>query len=109
MSLNDSSFDLSNDDDDGSPSHFAPTQYLEDKSSNVAEYVEDKNWKSHANAKLSSAMATLDERSQHIVRARWLTDDKTTLQDLATYYQVSAERIRQLEKSAMKKLKAAME
>lgn len=109
MSLNDSSFDLSNDDDDGSPSHFAPTQYLEDKASNVAEYVEDKNWESHANAKLTSAMATLDERSQHIVRARWLTDDKTTLQDLATHYQVSAERVRQLEKSAMKKLKAAME
>jgi len=109
MTMSDSSFDLSNDDDDSSPSSFAPTQYLEDKSSNVAEYVEDKNWESHAGAKLKNAMATLDERSQHIVQARWLSEDKTTLQDLATHYEVSAERVRQLEKNAMKKLKAAME
>jgi len=109
MTLSDSSFDLTNDDDDGGPSHFAPTQYLEDKSSNVSEYVEAKNWESHAARKLKNAMATLDERSQHIVQSRWLTEDKTTLQDLATHYQVSAERVRQLEKNAMKKLKAAME
>ncbi|MDP2561063.1 RNA polymerase sigma factor RpoH [Psychrobium sp. 1_MG-2023] len=110
MTLSDSSFDLTNDDDDsGSTANFAPTQYLEDKSSNVATYVEEKNWESHANRKLKNAMATLDERSQHIVQARWLADDKTTLQDLAAHYQVSAERVRQLEKNAMKKLKAAME
>jgi len=109
MTMSDSSFDLSNDDDDSGPSNFAPTQYLEDKSSNVSEYVEEKNWQSHANEKLRSAMATLDDRSQHIVQARWLSEDKTTLQDLASHYQVSAERVRQLEKNAMKKLKAAME
>jgi len=109
MTMSDSSFDLSNDDDDSSPSNFAPTQYLEDKSSNVSEYVEQKDWQSQATRKLQNAMATLDERSQHIVRSRWLTEDKTTLQDLAGHYQVSAERVRQLEKNAMKKLKAAME
>ena len=87
----------------------APTQYLEDKSSNVATYVEEKNWEDHANDKLSNALATLDERSKHIVQSRWLNEDKVTLQHLASYYDVSAERVRQLEKNAMKKLKAAME
>ncbi len=109
MTMSDSSYDLTNDDDDSSPSNFAPTQYLEDKSSNVSEYVEEKNWESHAARKLKNAMATLDERSQHIVQSRWLSEDKTTLQDLAAHYEVSAERVRQLEKNAMKKLKAAME
>ncbi len=109
MSSNDCAFDLSNDDDDSGSSTFAPTQYLEDKSSNVAQYVEEKNWENHANIKLRNAIATLDERSQHIVQARWLDDNKTTLQSLASYYQVSAERVRQLEKNAMKKLKLAME
>lgn len=109
MTMSDSSYDLTNDDDDSSPSNFAPTQYLEDKSSNVSEYVEENNWESHAARKLKNAMATLDERSQHIVQSRWLSEDKTTLQDLAAHYEVSAERVRQLEKNAMKKLKAAME
>ncbi|MNR69368.1 RNA polymerase sigma factor RpoH [compost metagenome] len=55
-------------------------------------------------------MATLDERSQHIIRARWLDDEsKTTLQELADTYGVSAERVRQLEKNALKKLKDAMD
>ncbi|MNJ77830.1 RNA polymerase sigma factor RpoH [compost metagenome] len=54
-------------------------------------------------------MATLDERSQHIIRARWLDEEsKTTLQELADNYGVSAERVRQLEKNALKKLKDAM-
>ena len=109
MSSNDCAFDLSNDDDDSGSSTFAPTQYLEDKSSNVAQYVEEKNWENHANIKLRNAIATLDERSQHIVQARWLDDNKTTLQSLASYYQVSAERVRKLEKNEMKKLKLAME
>ncbi|NRA83122.1 MAG: RNA polymerase sigma factor RpoH [Gammaproteobacteria bacterium] len=109
MSSSDCAFDLSSDDDDSGASTFAPTQYLEDKASDVAVYVEEKNWENHANRKLRSALATLDERSQHIVQARWLDDKKTTLQTLAAYYEVSAERVRQLEKNAMKKLKAAME
>ena len=53
-------------------------------------------------------MQTLDQRSQEILAARWLKDDKATLQQLADQYQVSAERIRQLESNAMKKLKASM-
>jgi RNA polymerase sigma-32 factor len=109
MSSSDCAFDLSNDNDDSGTSSFAPTQYLEDKSSDVAQSVEAQNWKYHANRKLRSALSTLDERSQHIVQARWLDDKKMTLQTLAAHYEVSAERVRQLEKNAMKKLKAAME
>ncbi|MGL5798503.1 MAG: sigma-70 family RNA polymerase sigma factor, partial [Plesiomonas sp.] len=77
--------------------------------SDFANGIEEDNWESHAADKLSDAMSMLDERSQHIVRARWLDEPKATLQDLADHYQVSAERIRQLEKNALKKLKEAIE
>jgi RNA polymerase sigma-32 factor len=55
------------------------------------------------------ALANLDERSRDILQQRWLTDDKSTLHELAAEYDVSAERIRQLEKNAMKKVRDAME
>ena len=54
-------------------------------------------------------MAALDERSRDILQQRWLNDDKATLHDLADQYGVSAERIRQLEQNAMKKIRVAME
>ena len=77
--------------------------YLEDKSSDLAATIENDNWDSHATRRLSAAMATLDERSQHIIRARWLDEEsKTTLQELADNYGVSAERVRQLEKNALR-------
>ncbi|MFB2686189.1 RNA polymerase sigma factor RpoH [Shewanella mangrovisoli] len=107
MAAQDPAFDLSSDNDD--EQDFAPVHYLEDHSSDLAENIENDNWESNAQGRLLSAIKTLDERSQHILRARWLDDDKTTLQELAETYQVSAERIRQLEKNAMNKLKACME
>ena len=61
-----------------------------------------------ATKRLHAAIKTLDDRSQHIIETRWLADDKLTLQDLADEYQVSAERVRQIEKNAMKKLQSAM-
>ncbi|MBV7471592.1 RNA polymerase sigma factor RpoH [Aeromonas sp. sif0611] len=107
MSNYDQAFDLVGDDED--EGGFAPVHYLEDKSSDLAATIENDNWDSHATRRLSAAMATLDERSQHIIRARWLDDEsKTTLQELADNYGVSAERVRQLEKNALKKLKDAM-
>ncbi|WP_113906911.1 RNA polymerase sigma factor RpoH [Aliidiomarina celeris] len=110
MSAHDQAFELSSDDDDARDGgSFSPAQYLEDHSSDVAETVEAEDWENHANQRLSYALSSLDERSQHIVRARWLENDKTTLQDLAAYYDVSAERIRQLEANAMKKLRVAMQ
>ncbi|MBP9678699.1 RNA polymerase sigma factor RpoH [Aeromonas media] len=107
MSNYDQAFDLVGDDED--EGGFAPVHYLEDKSSDLAATIENDNWDSHAARRLSAAMATLDERSQHIIRARWLDEEsKTTLQELADNYGVSAERVRQLEKNALKKLKDAM-
>ncbi|QIR13260.1 RNA polymerase sigma factor RpoH [Shewanella aestuarii] len=108
MAAQDPGFDLASDSDDDT-TDYAPALYLEDHSSDVAQQVEDDNWESDSQNRLLSAIKTLDERSQHILRARWLDDDKTTLQELASTYQVSAERIRQLEKNAMNKLKACME
>ena len=109
MSAQDMAFDMSSDDD--SESHaVAPVLYLQDKSSNFADGIEDDNWEEQAANKLTDAMQGLDERSQDIIRARWLDEDnKSTLQELADRYGVSAERVRQLEKNAMKKLRAAIE
>ena len=109
MSAQDPAFDLSSDDDDRDTS-FSPVQYLQDHSSDVAGQVEADNWEQTSNRRLRAAVATLDERSQHIIQARWLDEEqKTTLQVLADEYGISAERIRQLEKSALKKLKTAMD
>jgi RNA polymerase sigma-32 factor len=106
MSSQDQAFDLSADEDENST--FAPVQFLEDKSADVESDVVNANWDSQASGKLYSAIKTLDERSQYIIQTRWLSDDKITLQDLAEKYQVSAERVRQIEKNAMKKLQSAM-
>jgi RNA polymerase sigma-32 factor len=109
MSGQDMGFDLTGDDNDDAPaSSFSPVQYLSDSNSDLAEKVEQAQHKEQSQNRLFSAMKTLDERSQDIVSARWLSDEKATLQDLAEKYSVSAERVRQLEKSAMKKLQAAM-
>jgi RNA polymerase sigma-32 factor len=109
MSNQDQAFELSTDDDDNaSASSYSPAQYLEDKQSDLATEVEDANWEHHANKRLSNALVSLDERSQDIIRTRWLLDDKSTLQELANKYEISAERVRQLEKNALAKLKGAM-
>ncbi|NQZ81197.1 MAG: RNA polymerase sigma factor RpoH [Colwellia sp.] len=109
MSNQDQAFELSSDNDDGSISgSFSPAQYLEDKGSDLATLVENQNWDNHANKRLGNALICLDERSQDIIRTRWLTDDKTTLQELANKYEISAERVRQLEKNALNKLKNSM-
>jgi RNA polymerase sigma-32 factor len=106
MSSQDAAFDLSADDDENS--NFAPAQFLEDKTTDVEMEVINNDHDATASARLYSAIKTLDARSQHIIETRWLADEKTTLQDLADEYDVSAERVRQIEKNAMKKLQAAM-
>jgi RNA polymerase sigma-32 factor len=104
LNSRDTAFDLPNDADEDS--NFAPAAYLEAAESDPAHLLEQQDWEDHNQEKLLTAMRTLDERSQAILAARWLDDEKATLQDLADKYQVSAERIRQLEKNAMNKLKA---
>lgn len=109
MAAQDMTFDMSSDDESDSQP-MAPVLYLQDKSSNFADGIEEDNWEDQAANKLTHAMEGLDERSQDIIRARWLDEDnKSTLQELADRYGVSAERVRQLEKNAMKKLRAAIE
>ncbi|MBK0003124.1 RNA polymerase sigma factor RpoH [Erwinia sp. S43] len=109
MAAQDMTFDPTPE-DEGEGRSMAPMLYLQDKTSDFANGIEEDNWEDHAADKLSDAMQGLDERSQHIIRARWLDDDnKTTLQELADRYGVSAERVRQLEKNAMKKLRMAIE
>ncbi|XQW85081.1 RNA polymerase sigma factor RpoH [Thalassotalea piscium] len=109
MTNQDQAFELSSDDDDNaSASSFSPAQYLEDKQSDLATDVEDKNWEAHANQQLENAMVSLDDRSQDIIKTRWLSDEKSTLQELANKYEISAERVRQLEKNALNKLKGVI-
>jgi len=110
MAAQDMTFDPTPDDDAREGQSMAPMLYLQDKSSDFADGIEEDNWDDHAADKLGLALEGLDERSQHIIRARWLDDDnKTTLQELADKYGVSAERVRQLEKNAMKKMRMAIE
>ncbi|OIM99162.1 RNA polymerase factor sigma-32 [Idiomarina sp. MD25a] len=109
MSAHDQAFELSSDDDDSKEgSTYSPAMYLEDKRSDLAEEIETEDYEAHTQKKLFSAMGELDERSQDIVQSRWLSESKSTLHDLAAKYEVSAERVRQLEQNAMKKLRAAM-
>jgi len=108
MSYSDQAFDLYADDDsdkDSGSMSFSPAQYLEDNASDVAQQVERENWDKSASQRLAKAISELDDRSQDIVSSRWLAEDKATLQELANRYGVSAERVRQLEKNAMKKLR----
>jgi len=86
----------------------APQYYLEDHSADPALEVESSDWRKNSEAQLHQALAALDERSRDILAQRWLSEQKSTLHELATQYSVSAERIRQLEQNAMKKIKAAI-
>jgi RNA polymerase sigma-32 factor len=107
MSSYDTAFDAEADSDDEAV-YRAPAYYLEDQGSDIATNIEDAQWEAVTNHSLSLAMDELDERSQDILKSRWLSDTKSTLHELAGQYGVSAERIRQLEKNAMNKIKAHM-
>lgn len=90
-------------DDEEAPS--APMHYLEDRSANPEDLVIEDNYRNDSEARLGEALELLDERSQNILRDRWLAEKKKTLHELAEEYSVSAERIRQLEQNAIKKLR----
>ena len=94
--------------DDGEDFVASPAQYLADESMNPAEIVAEEDWTERSMAQLREALGQLDERSQEIVRLRWLNEPKTTLQTLAAQYGISAERVRQIEAKAMKKLRSAL-
>ncbi|UTW03258.1 RNA polymerase sigma factor RpoH [Amphritea atlantica] len=107
MSSTDMAFDAPVGDDD-ERAYQSPAYFLEDHSQDPASQLEDSNWEADSNQRLSKAMDQLDERSRDILVQRWLGEEKATLHELAARYEISAERIRQLEKNAMKKIKTAM-
>ncbi|MEW8195963.1 MAG: sigma-70 family RNA polymerase sigma factor, partial [Candidatus Thiodiazotropha sp.] len=85
-----------------------PAGYLSDMRMEPASLLESSDSESQMKQRLINAMQDLDERSREILQARWLGDKKSTLHELADRFQVSAERIRQIEKNAMAKLKAQL-
>ncbi len=87
---------------------YSPASYLPAPDADPAEQVESEEWESASADRLSAALKVLDERSRDIVLSRWTGDAKATLHDLADKYQVSAERIRQIEANAIKKLRNLM-
>jgi len=107
LSSNDSSFDapVSTGDDD---EMMSPSQYLEDKRYDPELIVANEQAADINSQDLTEALKVLDDRSKDILQRRYLADTKATLHDLADEYDVSAERIRQIENSALKKLKSAM-
>jgi len=108
LSARDTAFDVPVDEDTDS-AYQAPVYYLEDHTSDPALQLEQSDWEETSHDRLASALSSLDDRSRDILQQRWLNDDKATLHDLAAPYGVSAERIRQLEQNAMKKVRTVME
>ena len=104
----DAAFEAQGDDDDDGSTHVAPALYLEDNRYDPARLAEEEDYEEQSTNALHDAMEQLDDRSRNILQRRWLDDEKSTLHELAAEYNVSAERIRQLEKNAMEKIKVAM-
>ncbi|RUR52790.1 RNA polymerase sigma factor RpoH [Vreelandella populi] len=107
LSAYDAGYDASPSDDEES-TYQVPAYFLDDASADPATQLEDSDFEEDSTRRLQLALKGLDERSRDILQRRWLTDNKATLHDLADVYGVSAERIRQLEKNAMKKLRLKM-
>jgi RNA polymerase sigma-32 factor len=105
----DTSFDLPSDADD-EDNHFSPVAYLAaPENADPSQQLEQDDYAGYQQQKLENALSTLDDRSRDIIMQRWLDgENKATLHTLADQYQVSAERIRQIENNAMKKLKTLM-
>lgn len=106
LSARDAIFDPAPDADDDHL--YTPAAYLPSPDADPALQVEKADWNEDATERMAKAITTLDERSRHILESRWLTEDKLTLHELADTYSVSAERIRQIEVNAIKKLRTAM-
>jgi RNA polymerase sigma-32 factor len=96
-------YDLGHTDSD--EDYISPAGFLPSPDSDPSSIVENDNWLEGKKEQLSSALEGLDERSKEILMRRWLTDEKVTLKELAKQYQVSIERIRQIEESAIQELR----
>lgn len=107
LSAFDASFEANAEDDDEKASQ-VPAYYLQDNRYDPARQLEESDWEDNSTERLMTAMNRLDDRSRNILTRRWLAEDKATLHELAAEYNISAERIRQLEKNAMDKIKSAL-
>ena len=105
MSNHDVAFDADPDDDEGPA---APAAYLPDLRMEPSAQLERMDSEANEREQLYAALESLDERSRTILEARWLAEKKMTLHELADRYGVSAERIRQIEKNALKKLRGQL-
>jgi RNA polymerase sigma-32 factor len=92
-------------DSDEEEGDYSPAAYLSHPDGDPSETLERDQWEEDSVDRVGAALMTLDERSQQILRRRWMGDDKATLHELADEYGVSAERIRQIEANAIKKLR----
>jgi RNA polymerase sigma-32 factor len=102
----DMALDASTDDDDDA---FAPIAYLAAPNAEPTQHMEIAEREKLATEGLGNALSSLDDRSRHIIEARWLNEENpATLHDLAAVYSISAERVRQIEAKALQKLKAKL-
>ena len=106
LSARDLSFDPAPDSDD--EDSYGPSLYLPAPDADPALQAEDSEWDADVRERLSGAVSRLDARSQDILQRRWIADDKATLHELADEYGISAERVRQIEAAALKRLKSLM-
>ncbi len=104
LSGSDVTFDANPSDEDD----YAPVAYLPSPDADPAQAIEAADWEADQHERLSAALDSLDERSRNIVMRRWLAEGKSTLHELADEYGVSAERIRQIEAAAIRKLKTSL-
>lgn len=109
MNNHDQSLEFTATDEDDHLAWQAPIHYLEDKSANPEETLLSSNQENQQISGLNHALLSLDDRSQAIIQQRWLSEEKSTLEDLSKQFGVSLERIRQLEKNAMQKMRLALE
>ncbi|HEX6993328.1 MAG TPA: RNA polymerase sigma factor RpoH [Gammaproteobacteria bacterium] len=100
--------DLSLDPDPADDEDYAPIAFLPAPNADPADAIEQDDWAANAHDRLDGALERLDPRSRDILTRRWLTENKATLHELAAEYNVSAERIRQIEANAIGKLKTMM-
>ena len=106
LSNYDVAFDAPSDEDDEQA--FSPSAYLTDQHADPARQLEADDSQSQHLDLMAASLQQLDDRSRAIIQRRWLDENKATLHELADEHQVSAERIRQIEQSAIKKLRAAL-
>jgi RNA polymerase sigma-32 factor len=103
-----SGYDLSYDPSPAEDDEYSPSSYLPSAEQDPADAIEQADWDDANHTSLELAMSELDDRSRNIIERRWLADSKSTLHELAAEYDVSAERIRQIESAAIAKLRGAM-